>query len=103
MTQVSKIVYNKNVSFCKSCTRNIKLPAFFNIFLEKLGPSVDHDGMRIFYFMDIWAQDDQLDKEGSWLQSALIDGKEHEFGCFSFWFTFKVGFYIAINFIQHLF
>ena len=59
-------------------------------FLEKLGPTDDHDGMRIFYFMDIWAQDGQLDNEGGWLQSPLIDGKKHAFGCFSFWFTFKV-------------
>ena len=58
--------------------------------LDKNGPTTDHDGMRIFYFMNVWAQDDQLDDEGAWLQSPLIEGKDHPFGCFHFWFTFKV-------------
>ena len=58
--------------------------------LDKNGPTADHDGMRIFYFMNVWAQDGQLDDEGAWLQSPLIEGKEHPFGCFHFWFTFKV-------------
>ena len=58
--------------------------------LDKNGPTTDHDGMRIFYFMNVWAQDGQLDDEGAWLQSPLIEGKDHPFGCFHFWFTFKV-------------
>ena len=40
--------------------------------------------------MDIWAQDDQHNDEGAWIQGPLIDGKKHPFGCFHFWFTFKV-------------
>ena len=58
--------------------------------LDENGPTADHDGMRIFYFMNVWAQDGQLDDEGAWLQSPLIEGKDHPFGCFHFWFTFKV-------------
>ena len=58
--------------------------------LDKNGPTADHDGMRIFYFMNVWAQDGQLDDEGAWLQSPIIEGKDHPFGCFHFWFTFKV-------------
>ena len=46
--------------------------------------------------MDIWAQDGQKDEAGAWLQSPLIDGKEHPFGCFSFWFTFKVSLYFIV-------
>ena len=40
--------------------------------------------------MDVWTQDGQEEEEGSWLQSPLIDGKKHPFGCFEFWFSFKV-------------
>ena len=69
---------------------NVYLLTWFVINLEKNGPTTDHDGMRIFYFMNVWAQDGQLDDEGAWLQSPLIEGKDHPFGCFHFWFTFKV-------------
>ena len=69
---------------------NVYLLTWFFINLEKNGPTTDHDGMRIFYFMNVWAQDGQLDDEGAWLQSPLIEGKDHPFGCFHFWFTFKV-------------
>ena len=75
----------------------------FLFYLGKLGPNDDHDGMRIFYFMDIWAQDGQPDEAGAWLQSPLIDGKEHPFGCFSFWFTFKVSLYSIVLALLNMF
>ena len=59
--------------------------------------------MRIFYFMDIWAQDGQPDEAGAWLQGPLIDGKEHPFGCFSFWFTFKVSLYFIVLTLLNIF
>ena len=83
---------------------NVYLLTWFVINLEKNGPTTDHDGMRIFYFMNVWAQDGQLDDEGAWLQSPLIEGKDHPFGCFHFWFTFKVNCVLWIenyNFTNH--